>query len=384
MMEAYTVYLLLFAVLAAAQEVYLNASVHGPGHHKGLYGITRKKPKTADTSKSSSTKAGTSSNSTLKSVGNTRKANVGQKIVKRSSGKSNSSDLPTVVQSKRTGVELLGGVIKPVSVKEVKVGYTKSIDEKDPNNASQVFEITGNMTNSKVQNDSSESNVIDASGLRTESGDIAGKNEVFNASSDTTSDLNASKTSYASSIPKISEELGAVPLEKGGSNADSRSPSSNMLTDLKVPNMGQYIHGKDPDLNGSSGAADISNQQPPENATQAQGNNDATSRSPQVSNLGASIVGIVDNSNNSQAKNSAMYSQTANISKNEDGLKLKAFLADLDEIANSTAETAKLVNSTVQEFRSPAFLQNRTWSNATSSSIPADVNANKKHEVLAF
>ena len=436
----------------AVLETFSTPNIQGPGHHKGLYGITRrKKAKSAGKSKNATTSASSARNSTLKTSDKIKFDNtkLGQKNVKRSAleiKEAAKSDSTTVVGKKRTNVEVLGDVIKPVSVKEVKVGYAKSLDEKDPDNTTQVFEITGNMTNSKPAHDGAVNDSNGSGNPATENGDYTAQNDVRSASSNMITDINVPKlnaitdtsngtesgstsatelfakgdkatelnadTRTASSniitdlkVPNMGQYIHGTASSNNDSNgaklatepsatgdkaaaldADTRTASSNIITDLKVPNMGQYIHGTASSNNDSSGTA-VKESQSHEGNIPLNGGNNATSRSAQVPNLGASIVGIVDNSNSSDANNRASLSegQPANQSASEDdSTKLKAFLDDLDEIANSTAETAKLVNSTVQEIRSSGILQNQTLFNATSPSegVQKDVSANKKHEVV--
>ena len=386
--------LLLFGVVALVLACALSkANVHGPGHHKGLYGITRrKKSKTLNINQNDTNNKTSSIDTALKSTGTEKfSSKVDQKVFKRSVMIKQNSDRPKFVASKRTNIEVVGDVIKPVSVKEVAVGYSRSKEERDPNNSTQVIEMTGNMTNSKTVLDRSADRDSGRGGSGLEGVDDPNAYNVRSASSNMITDVNILKLNEASDRSNGSKAGAAAgskpPTDLDGApgqQLDARTPSSNILTDLKAPAMGQYIHGTAPSSNDSNGNAT--------NASQSSGGNassDATSRSPQVPSLGASIVGIADNSNNSKLDNrGALSGRTVdegakrNASEDE-SIKLEAFLSDLDEIANSTGETARLVNSTLQEINSAKLLENQLLNNATNSSkvVQKDVSGNKKHEV---
>ena len=125
---------------------------------------------------------------------------------------------------------------------------------------------------------------------------------------------------------------------------------------------------------------------------------DVRSPNAQIPKLGASIVGIVDNSNDTNHNNRASLAgnQTVandtvtgqeSLSSGSDS-KIRSYLDKLDDIANSTAETAKLVNESVQEIKSLTLGVGKSGANEAeekkigfSPQMMRDVSAKKKHEV---
>ena len=368
----------LFVFLAFSLAVVFvssRGSVQGPGHHKGLYGITRKsKLKTVVVNKNSTSNATFSSISPLKSTkkNNSHSEKINRKVVKRAMLKLRNSDMEKGVLSRRTNVELLGGVIKPISLKEAEVGYSRSM--KDVGNSTQVIETAENISSAKSA---------------FENGTVSDVNSPRSASSNMLTDVNVPKLNQATDGSNNTNSFLAVGqrlAQKGGGATDhqigARTPSSNIITDLKVPKMGQYIHGSD-----SSGSNGTNVTQSSAGNVTAESDNSVTSRSPQVPNFGASIVGIADSSNISQFSNRGALSHNAvgegvkQASSEGDSMQLKAFLADLDEISHFAEGAAGFSNNTLQNVSIPE--QNQTSFDATNSSVASqkNVRGNKKHEV---
>ena len=372
---------LVFVVLLFA-VVHVSSRIRGPGHHRGLYGITKKsKPKTVVVNKNSTRNTTFSSNSSLKSTEkkDSHSEKINGKIIKRATLKIRNSDLQKGVLSRRTNVEVLGGVIKPISLKEVEVGYTGPI--KGTGNSTHVIEAAEHMASDKTVLENG--NAPDMTSLRSASSNMLTDVNVPKLNQVSDGSNNTNSVSAVGQSPF--EEVSAFPSSGATDHhIDSRTPSSNIITDLKVPKMGQYIHGAVSESSGSNGT----------NITQSSGgngtaesDNSITSRSPQIPNLGASIVGIADSSNISQFSNRGALSHNVTgkgvqqVSSEGENIQLQGFLADLDEIAHFAEGSTKFSNNTLQNVGSPE--QNQTSFDVTNSSvgIQKDVKGNKKHEV---
>ena len=399
------VILFLICTILFVLECYSKASYHGPGHRKGLYGISKRKPKKNLDKALNSTSPKEPSSLPATKAGSGKAGD--RKVEVKGNKRAVIEELHSVEGKSTAGInyaDFEGPKKRDVSLKEVKVGYKKTLKDKSPENSTQVIEITGNLTSSQP---SSNQNGYETESSKTSNHEEKGtgqentSNEARSASSNIITDLrvpqmgavifgntqnnNGSESKGASADGNSTSEVAT----KQQDTPDTRTSSSNMITDLKVPNI---IDKMVPNSSvSSSNGSQVSDGNASENVNQ---------RSPHVPNLGASIVGTVDNSNGSQpnnrgtllSNNTAEGNSTDFKERQTEGgadSKLKDFLDTLDEIANTTAETARLVNTTAQELRNASINQEEGVGNQTAAAATAnytaktgkDVSAKKKHEV---
>eukprot|EP00112_Aurelia_sp_Birch-Aquarium-sp1_P025321 Seg836.13 transcript_id=Seg836.13/GoldUCD/mRNA.D3Y31 product="hypothetical protein" protein_id=Seg836.13/GoldUCD/D3Y31 len=465
--------LILLEVLLCRES---NCAQKGPGHHKGLYGITRKNNNKNNDKKPDEPKAAT--NKTVDTKIDSKK---GIKVERR-------SNLEQVLNVRRSKVEIAEASDLTKTVK-------KDLLVKTPVEGNQ---IVGNTAGTGSSTGTTEA-------AKGGPGQASPNVDARSASSNMITDL---------TVPKMGEAIHGTAVQGNGSEkvenatetknettdttakGDSRTASSNMLTDITVPKMGDRMNqpvdnanqtklgndvinqtaqdvklvknadsavidvrspiaqvpklgegasivgiadnsngssrgslvGKQEGVNAQSagldarsptaqipklgegasivGIADNSNNTDVSKNASLVANETVTNttldvRSPdaQIPKLGASIVGIVDNSNSTDFSNRASLTGNQTVANStltgQESLssggdfKIRSYLDKLDDIANSTAETAKLVNESVQEIKSLTLGVGKSGAGETkekklgfSPQMMKDVSAKKKHEII--
>ena len=463
-----------------------NCIQKGPGHHKGLYGITKKhnnkndkkpdEPKTAsnntvDTKIDSKKGVRAERRSNLEQVLHVRRSQIGinrAHVNSIDSVKTANKDLSA--KSHNEGRQIVGNIAGAVRSLGTNAGANGGPGQASGNvdarsaSSNMITDLTvpkmgEAIHGTAIQGNSSEK-VENATETKNESKDTAAKGD---ATKDAKGDTRGASSNMLTDVTvpkmgdKVNEPIGnSNEGEPGNDGLNQTTQGSKLVQNTdsaaidvrspipQVPKLGEgasivgiadnsnssnrgSLAGREAGVNAGSagigvrspvaqvpklgegasivGIADNTNNSDVSKSASLMANQTVTNstldvRSPnaQIPKLGASIVGIVDNSNNTDRSNRASLTGNQTVANNtvigQESLnsgsdsKIRSYLDKLDDIANSTAETAKLVNESVQEIKSLTLGVGKSEANEAeekkigfSPQMIRDVSAKKKHEV---